>query len=70
MGPVVRVQLSLIAGRYSAPEPDAAVVPGRLADYDDAHPRSALLVVEVADGSLTRDRPTEAMIYAAAGVRE
>jgi hypothetical protein len=49
---VVRIQLSFIAGLYSVPEPDAAVVPGRLADYDDAHPRTALLVVEVADSSL------------------
>src|SRR5262249_15144148 len=39
-------------------------------DYDDAHPRSALLVVEVADSSIQQDRLTKAMIYAAAGVPE
>ncbi len=67
---VVRTQLTFIAGPYSAPEPDIAVVPGRYEDYDDAHPRSALLVVEVADSSLKQDRLTKAMIYAAADVPE
>ena len=64
----VRIQLPFIAGMYSVPDPDAAVVPGRADDYTDAHPRSALLVVEVADSSLQQDRLTKAMIYAAAGV--
>ena len=67
---VVRSQLSLIAGRYSMPEPDVAVVPGRFEDYDHAHPSSALLVVEVSDSSLKMDRLTKAMVYAAAGVPE
>src|SRR5262245_14993618 len=64
---VVRTQLSFIAGPYSVPEPDVAVVPGRYEDYDHAHPRSALLVAEVADSSLQMDRLTKAMVYAAAG---
>jgi Uma2 family endonuclease len=67
---VVRSQLSLIAGEYSVPEPDVAVVPGWFDDYDDAHPRTALLVVEVADTSLAQDRLTKAAIYAAAGISE
>jgi len=66
---VIRVQLPLIAGAYSVPEPDVAVVPGRPADYDDAHPTTALLVVEVADSSLVEDRLTKAAIYAAADIR-
>jgi Uma2 family endonuclease len=57
-------------GRYSVPEPDVALVPGRYEDYDDAHPRSAILVVEVADSSLEQDRLTKAMIYAIAEVPE
>jgi Uma2 family endonuclease len=67
---VVRVQLSFIAGLYSVPEPDVAIVPGRYEDYDDAHPRTAILVVEVADSSLKQDRLTTAMIYAIAEVPE
>ena len=67
---VVQVQLALISGRHSVPEPDAAVLPGTVADYDRAHPRTALLVVEVADTSLKQDRLTKRAIYAAAGVPE
>jgi Uma2 family endonuclease len=67
---VVRVQLPLVAGRHSVPEPDVAVVPGSRSDYVDAHPATALLVVEVADVTLIQDRLTKAAIYAAAGVPE
>jgi len=52
------------------PKPDTAVVGGRIADYDRAHPTTALLVVEVADSSLKQDRPTKRTIYAAAGIPE
>jgi Uma2 family endonuclease len=67
---VVRIQLPLEAGALSLPEPDAAVVPGHLRDYDDRRPRAALLVVEVADSSLKQDRLTKRAIYAAAGIPE
>jgi len=67
---VVSTQLSFIAGPFSVPAPDVAVVPGRYEDYDQTHPRTALLVVEVADSSLKQDRLTKAMIYAAAGIPE
>ena len=52
----IRTQCPLAAGDDSEPEPDLAVVPGRARDYLDAHPTSALLVVEVSDDSLRRDR--------------
>lgn len=67
---VVRTQLPLVTGHYSVPEPDVAVVPGRYEEYDQAHPDSALLVVEVADSSLKQDRLTKSLIYAAAGIPE
>jgi Uma2 family endonuclease len=67
---VVRVQLSLVAGPHSLPEPDVAVVPGVIADYDHHRPTKALLVVEVSDSSLKQDRLTKGGIYAAAGVPE
>ena len=67
---VVQVQLTFVAGRRSAPEPDVAVLPGRKEDYLAAHPTSALLVVEVADSSLGQDRITKSWIYAKAGVPE
>ncbi len=65
---VIRVQSALIIGPRSAPEPDVAVVPGPLSAYDRAHPRTALLVVEVADSSLPQDRITKARMYAGAGI--
>ena len=65
---VVRPQLSLVAGKYSVPEPDVAVVAGTLDDNDRAHPRAALLVVEVSDSSLKQDRLTKAPLYAAANL--
>lgn len=67
---VVRTQCSLLAGEHSVPEPDVALVAGTLADYDDAHPRTALLVVEVADSSLPQDRLSKSRIYAQAAIPE
>jgi Uma2 family endonuclease len=63
-------QHCFIAGAISVPEPDVAVLPGRLEDYFASHPTTAHLVVEVADSSLIQDRVTKAAIYAAAGVTE
>jgi Uma2 family endonuclease len=65
----VRPQLSLVLAR-SVPEPDIAVVPGMADDYQTSHPRTALLVIEVADSSLKQDRLSKAAIYAAAGIPE
>lgn len=67
---VVSVQLPLIAGGHSVPEPDIAVLPGTSGDYDRTHPTHALLVVEIADSSLLQDRLTKAAIYASAAVPE
>ena len=66
----VRVERSLVAGRRSVPQPDVAVVAGRLRDYVRSRPTTALLVVEVADASLPQDRITKAWIYAGAGIPE
>jgi Uma2 family endonuclease len=67
---VVRVQLSLVAGPHSLPEPDVSVVPGTPRDYERKRPSSALLVIEVSDTSLKQDRLTKAAIYAAAAIPE
>ena len=67
---VVRLRMPLIAGRYSVPAPDLAVVPGLRSDYVDTHPTTALLVVEIADATLVQDRITKSAIYAAAGIPE
>jgi Uma2 family endonuclease len=66
----VRVQLPLALGPDSEPEPDVAVVRGHWRDYVNAHPTTALLVVEVADSSLDFDRRRKGRIYAQAGIPE
>ncbi|HEY8477855.1 MAG TPA: Uma2 family endonuclease [Chloroflexota bacterium] len=69
-GFVVRVQLPLALGAYSEPEPDLAVVAGSPRDHVAEHPSSAVLVVEVADATLTFDRETKGSLYAKAGIPE
>jgi Uma2 family endonuclease len=64
----VQVQGPIAASDDSEPEPDLAVVePG---DYLDDHPRSAHLVIEVADSSRPTDLGTKARLYAAMSVPE
>jgi Uma2 family endonuclease len=59
-------QSSLDLGQTSEPQPDAAVIPGSIDDYD-AHPQSAVLVVEVSDTTFDFDTHEKASLYAAAG---
>jgi Uma2 family endonuclease len=58
----------LALGPASEPEPDIAVVTGSPHDYLHAHPATALLIVDVADASLTFDRTKKASVYARAGI--
>jgi len=66
----VRTQLPLALGSDSEPEPDIAVVVGCPRDYEEGHPSTAVLVVEVSETSLAFDRSTKAGLYARAGIRE
>ena len=66
----VRTQLPLALAADSEPEPDVAVVTGSFRDYREQHPRTALLVVEVADTTIEFDREAKRMMYAHAGVPE
>jgi Uma2 family endonuclease len=61
------IQSPLALSDDSEPEPDVAIVPP--GDYDAAHPSTALLVIEVADSSLKKDRG-KAGVYASAGIGE
>jgi Uma2 family endonuclease len=63
----VRIQLPLALSDDTEPEPDAAVV--ELGDYEIEHPRTALLIIEVADTTLKTDRAKIA-VYASAGIPE
>lgn len=66
----IRIQLPIIIDPDSEPEPDLAVVPGSPRDYVQEHPRTALLVVEVTDSTIAKDRTYKTRIYARAGIQE
>jgi Uma2 family endonuclease len=63
-----RVQSPLALSDDSEPEPDLAVVDN--GDYRQAHPERALLVIEVAETSLQKDRGIKTAMYATAGIPE
>jgi Uma2 family endonuclease len=64
LGYHIRGQDALGLGDRSEPEPDIAVVAGSPRDYRVEHPRTAALVVEVADTSLRYDRTRKSSLYA------
>lgn len=51
-------------------EPDVAVVLGKPGDYRDAHPKTAVLVVEVAQSSLEYAWQVKGLLYADANIPE
>lgn len=67
---LVRAQFPLALGTASEPEPDLAVVPGAVENYVDQHPTEALLIAEVADSSLAKDREQKRRLYAQHGIPE
>jgi Uma2 family endonuclease len=69
-GYFVRVQQPFVVSDLSEPEPDIALIAGHPRDYLDNHPTTAILLVEVADTSLTYDREVKALLYANAHVPE
>lgn len=62
----IRTQLPLSLADDEEPEPDLCLVPP--GEYVLAHPSSALLVVEVAETSLTFDLGLKATLYAEAAI--
>ena len=66
----LRPQLPLTLPDDSEPEPDLAVVRLEDARSRERHPRTALLVVEVAGDSLRLDRQAKAALYARADIPE
>jgi len=70
MGFHLRPQQPLSLPPDDEPEPDAAIVRGKPADYADHHPTATdvVCVIEAADSSLRRDRTTKLEIYQSAGI--
>jgi Uma2 family endonuclease len=69
-GWLVRTQLPVSLDDESEPEPDLVVVPGRPADYRDAHPTRPVLAIEIAESSLAFDRVQKGSLYARAGIQD
>ena len=69
---IVAVQNPVSAGQHSEPEPDIALLKPRPDFYASGHPQPAdvLVVVEVADTSVTLDRKVKFPIYAKVGISE
>lgn len=64
----VSTQCPLSIGEASDPKPDIAVVEGSEDDYIEAHPTTAVLIVEISDSSLEYDQTAKASLYAKAKV--
>jgi Uma2 family endonuclease len=69
-GYLVRCQLPLDLGQTTEPEPDVAVVAGTRRQFRNAHPTSAVLLVEVSDTTLAYDRNWKGSLYARAGIAD
>jgi Uma2 family endonuclease len=69
---VVLVQGPIILGDRSMPQPDLALLKPRADSYTRSHPTAAdvLLVVEVADTTLSFDLGTKIPLYARSGIPE
>jgi Uma2 family endonuclease len=59
-----------VTTKDSEPEPDVVAIRGDRRQYADRHPgpQDVVLIVEVADSSLRRDRVFKKRLYAAAGI--
>jgi len=68
---IVSVQNPVVLSQYWAPQPDLVILQERPDDYAGRHPEpeDVLLLIEVADSSLPRDR-SKLAVYARHGIAE
>lgn len=71
-GVELRQQAPMTLNDGTEPEPDVLVVPGSARDYEDHHPTppEVLLLVEVSDSTLAKDRGKKAADYARASIAD
>ena len=69
---ICRVQSPLHLDKRSEPEPDLLLVQPRDDSYASAHPtpRDVLLLIELAESSIEKDRGEKLRLYARAGISE
>ena len=70
MGYFVSTQNPIKLSDRSIPLPDIAVLRGTYADFLDALPETAVLMVEVADSTLASDRRDKTSLYARYDIQE
>lgn len=61
---LVDMQLPMSFSKITEPEPDVAVINGKIEDFAKSHPTTAALIVEVSDSTLRYDRTKKAGLYA------
>ncbi len=64
----IRPALPLETGRHSLLEPDFAVLAGEPRGAGLVHPAAAVLIIEISDATLRKDRTIKAHHYAQAGI--
>jgi Uma2 family endonuclease len=69
-GAVLRCQDPISLSSNSEPEPDFAILKKRKDDYLNSHPtpKDIILIIEVADSSLTYDQTVKLPLYAESGI--
>jgi Uma2 family endonuclease len=66
----VRNQSPVDLGEDFEAVPDVAVIKGKARDFKDAHPKTADLIVEISDTTLSYDRNRKASLYAKFGISD
>lgn len=66
----IRTQAPLDVSDISQPEPDVALFRGTIRDFSLAHPKTAVIVAEVSDSSLSLDRNIKTGLYAQRQIEE
>jgi len=66
------IQLPIVAGNHSEPEPDVAIVRSRDDNYQREHPSptDTVLLIEVSQSSLPLDLGLKLQLYASSGIAE
>jgi Uma2 family endonuclease len=69
---LIRTQDPIELDDFSEPEPDLAIVKGKILDYANRHPRpeDVYLVVEIADSTLKKDCEVKDKLYARSNIAD
>lgn len=69
---MLTVQNPIVLNDYNEPEPDLAIAKRRKDRYKKSHPKpeDILVLIEVADSTLEKDREMKLPLYASAGIPE